>query len=43
MPPRNKQQKRLKEENKRDLNVSLDPSQFMEKLTKLDIKIVKRT
>ena len=41
--PRNKQQKRLKEENKRDLNVSLDPSQFMEKLTKLDIKIAKRT
>ena len=40
---RNKQQEKLKEENKRDLSESLDPNQFMEKLTNLNIKIAKRT
>ena len=40
---RNKQQEKLKEENKRDLSENLDPNQFMEKLTNLNIKIAKRT
>ena len=40
---KNKQREKLKEENKRDLSVSRDLNQFMEKLTRLDIKIAKRT
>jgi hypothetical protein len=40
---RNKRREKLKEENKRDLSVSLDQNQLMEKLTNLNIKIAKRT
>ena len=40
---RNKRQEKLKEENKRDLSVSPDPNQFMDRLTNLNIKIAKKT
>ena len=40
---KNKQREKLKEENKRDLSVSPDLSQFMDRLTNLNIKIAKKT
>ena len=40
---KNKQLETLIEENKSDLSVHQDLNQFMEKLTRLDIKIAKRT